>query len=656
VRTTLPSACPLDCPDRCALDVTVAGSTVIRIDGSDRFPFTDGLICGKVRRFGQRVHGKYRVSQPMILDGPKGSGRFRPATWDEALDRIAAEFRSALASDGGAALLPVSYGGSNGWLTGGGLDERFWARIGATTLLRTLCAANAKAGTSAVYGDLPSADLADVELAGGVLLWGNNPSASGIHLVPRIRALQDRGGKLVVVDPRRTPLAGLADVHLQPLPGTDVALALAMAHVAFRDGLADRAFLAAHAADAEAFEAGVAEWTPARAAALCGVDPAAIEAAAHLYGATRPMFLRPGWGLERTRNGSDAMRAVVSLPAVFGQFGVRGGGWCLSTTSGYRVDAARWQRVPGAPPAPRVANLSALGAELRRDDPAYRVVYVYNCNPAATVPDQAAVVAGLSAPGRFVVVHEQVWTDTCALADVVLPATTFLEHRELVRSYSHYAVHYAEAVIPPVGAARSNHAVFQALAQRLGFGDEPAFALDDEALAAEIAGTLPTQDAWEVLRTRHFLELPRPVQYGPAGPAAPIRLVGARGLPRYRPPPTGAELPLILISPATARAVSSTGYETLAAGSAALEIATHDAAARGILDGAPVRIFSPLGEVHALARVTDALRPGVVSMPKGLWRSATANHWTSNRLIPGHLDEHGGGACYNDARVEVAAR
>ncbi len=653
---TLPSVCPLDCPDRCSLDVTVAGSKVIRIDGSRRFPFTDGLICGKVRKFGERAHGKHRVQQPMILDGPKGSGRFRPASWDEALDRIARQFRAILDSDGSSAILPVSYGGSNGWLTDGGLDERFWARLGAAGLLRTLCATNARAGTTAVYGALPSADLSDVELAGGVVLWGNNPSASGIHLVPWIRALLARGGKLLVVDPRRTPLASLATLHLRPLPGTDVALALSMAHVAFRDGLADRGFLAAHAEDTEAFEAAIETWSPERAGALCGVPPGQIEAAAHLYASTRPMMLRPGWGLERTRNGSDAVRAVVSLPAIFGQFGVRGGGWCFSTSSGYRIDAQKWQKVPNAPPAGRRANLSTLGAELERADPPYRAVYVYNCNPAATVPDQAAVVRGLSASDRFVVVHDQVWTDTCDLADIVLPATTFLEHHELVRSYSHYAIHYAAPVIPPVGLARSNHAVFRGLADRLGFGDEPSFAVTEIELAAQIAGTLPIPDAWEQLQEKRLIELAHPVQYGPAGPSAPITLVGERGLPRYRPPPSNADLPLILLSPATARAISSTGYETFAAGSATLDISPEDAAPRGIVDGAPVRVFSPLGEVHARAAITAIVRPGVVSLPKGLWRSATPNGWTSNRLIPAHVDEHGAGACYNDARVEVALR
>ncbi|MBA2320379.1 MAG: molybdopterin-dependent oxidoreductase, partial [Deltaproteobacteria bacterium] len=445
-------------------------------------------------------------------------------------------------------------------------------------------------------------------------------------------------------------------LHLQPLPGTDVAVALAVAHVAFRNGLADRSFLASHAIDLDAFEAGVADWDPARAAAVSGVPAEAIVALARLYAETRPMFLRPGWGLERTRNGSDAMRAVLSLPAVFGQFGVRGGGWCLSTTGGYGIDPARWQTVPDAPPVPRTANLSALGTELKRSDPPFRAVYVYNCNPVVTVPDQAAVVEGLSDPDRFVVVHEQVWTDTCALADVVLPATTFLEHPELVRSYSHYAVHYARPVIAPVSEARSNHAVFRALAERLGFGAEPAFDVTEEALAAEICGTFPFPDAWEALQTRGVVELPRPVQFGPAGPASPITLVGTRGLPRYRPPPTGADLPLILISPATARAISSTGYETFPAGTATLEMCPSDATARGIAAGDPVCIRSPMGEVHATAALTDALRPGIVSMPKGLWRSATANGWTTNRLIPAHLDEHGGGACYNDARVEVQRR
>ncbi len=639
----LPTVCPLDCPDRCSMVARVDGDRVISLDGTRANPWTDGYICGKVRRFPARVHGDLRIRQPMLRDGDD----FRPISWDDAIARIAAEWRAIVAESGPAAILPYWYAGSNGWLTGGGLDVRLWNRMGTTRIDRTFCAANTKAGTTLVYGDLPSADQQDVEHASLALLWGVNPSASGIHLVPRIRDLKKRGGKLIVVDPRRTPLAAEADLHLRPLPGTDVALALGVAHVAFAEDLADREFLAAHSADAAAFEAHVAAFTPEAAGAIAGVDPSAIRELARMYAASSPAFLRCGWGLERNRNGTDGVRAVTSLPAIFGKFGVRGGGFCLSTSGGYGVDAKRWQEAPGSPPPGRIVNMSQLGRILEETrDPPIRSVYVYDCNPVATAPDQQRVVEQLRRPDRFVVVHEQVWTDTCDVADLVLPATTFLEHEELVRSYSSYSVQWGAPVIPPVGQAWSNHRVLQAIARALGYGDEPAFRVTPRELAtemlAQLGGDLPGLERETI---RHF---PRPVQY--ADVSRRITLAGDTP-PRWRPP-LSAE-PLILVSPATPRAVSSTGYEALAAGTARVELHPDDAAARGLLDGDVARVHNAHGAVELLVAVNATNRPGVVSIPKGLWRSATRNGWTSNALVSDHVDELGGGACYNDARVEI---
>jgi anaerobic selenocysteine-containing dehydrogenase len=496
---TLPSACPLDCPDRCSLDVEVLpDGTVGRLHGSHANPMTAGVICGKVGKFARRVHGPERVQQPLRRVGPKGPGAtFEPATWDDALDDISARFRAILAADGPEALLPYWYGGSNGYLTGGGLDARLWAVLGTTNIDRTLCAANTGAGVRMSYGGFSSNDPLDVDHADGLVVWGMNPSASGIHLVPRIRALLDRGGKLAVVDPRRIPLANQAHLHVAPLPGTDVALALALAHLAFRDGHADRAFLAEWAADAPAFEALVAAWTPERAAALCQIPERDIHALAELYASPGKWLLRCGWGVERTRNGTDAIRSILSLPAVYGKFGARGSGWVLSTSAGYRTDKSGYQ----LPHRARTRNMAHLGRILLEEQsPPIRALYVYDCNPVATVPDQARVVQGLSRADLFVVVHEQSLTDTCDYADWVLPATTFLEHKELTRSYGGYLLQWAEPVIPPVGEARSNHAVMRDLAERLGLSDE-RLQVTEEQLAAQVvastglapAGTCPAR-------------------------------------------------------------------------------------------------------------------------------------------------------------------
>lgn len=636
--TRLPSVCPLDCPDRCSLGVDVDGGRVVRVGGTHVHPWTDGYICAKVRDFGDRVHGAHRVLAPTIRT-PQG---WREVSWEEAMEQVASRFRSIFAAEGPEAVLPVWYAGSNGWLTGGGFDIRLWNQLGVSRCERTLCATNAGAGTRMAYGTMASSSPADVEHAELVVLWGMNPSASGIHLVPPLKRLRARGGKLVVVDPRQIPLAEGADLHLPVVPGADVPVAMALANLAFSAGLADELWLEQNAEGWESYREAVKVWTPARAAAVAGVAAADIERLAQLYADASPALVRPGWGLERTRNGSDSVRAVLLLPAVFGKFGRRGGGYVMSTSSGYRVDPTAWQGSSAA----RSLNLSQLGRELEtRTDPPVRAVWIYNCNPVATVPDQARVVAELQRGDRFVVVHEQVWTDTCEYADVVLPATTFLEHHELSRSYGGYVVQWSEPVIPPVGQARSNHEVLRDLGRRLGV-DEPR---DELQMAADIVRHIPNVSSFEELRERRAIPVPEPVQFVTTFPEG--GRVRFTPVPVHRPPPVDAELPLILISPATAAAITSTLYESETA--AVLGVSPTDAASRGIEDGQLVRAWNPRGEVRAPARVDPTLRPGVVMLPKGLWRRATQNGWTSNVLIPDHVDEYGRGACYNDARVEL---
>jgi anaerobic selenocysteine-containing dehydrogenase len=653
--TTAPSVCPLDCPDRCSLTVEVADGRVLSLDGSRLNPLTDGYICGKIRKFGRRVHGERRLLHPAVRVGPKGPGaRFQRVSWEEAIGLVASRWRQIAAELGWQAVLPFWYAGSNGWLTGGGLDQRLWNRLGTTQILRTFCAANARTAAESVYGDLPSADPLDVDHASCVILWGCNPSASGIHLVPHLRAMQERGGKLIVVDPRQTPLAKHADLHLAPLPGTDGVLAMAIARVAFEEGLADLPFLERWVPDAAQYRAAVFERTLSEAAALCSVPDGDIVRAARLYAQVRPAMLRCGWGVERTRNGTDSIRAILALPAIFGQFGRRGAGWALSTSGGYGVDPRRWQKVDGAP-ATRTVNMSRLGLLLEElDDPPIRSLYVYDCNPVATAPDQARVLRQLAREDLFVVVHEQVHTDTVDYADVILPATTFLEHRELVRSYGGYLVQWSEPAIPPVGESRSNHAVIRALAVALGVGHEPAFDVDEVELARQMADI--ARVPWDTLQRDLVVKLPSPVQLVDRVPSRPISLVGALGAPRYRPPPVDAELPLIVVSPSSTRAISSTGFETLPPGTATVAIHPVDAAARGISAGDEVRVYNSQGEVILLAALDEAQRPGVVTIPKGLWCEGTRNGRTSNALVPAHTDELGGGACYNDARVEITLR
>ena len=641
-----PSVCPLDCPDRCALDVSIDRGRVVKIDGSKRSEYTDGYICAKVRRFPQRQHSPDRILSPMKRVGPKGSGRFEAISWSDALGLIAGRLQELAGSVGAEAILPFHYDGSNGLVSSGAMDERFWNRLGASQLGRTFCAANTGAAWTAVFGDLPGADPMDVRESDAVVLWGVNPSVSGIHLVPWVREAKEKGAFLAVVDPRRTPLAREADLHLPVLPGTDVAVALAMIRTMFEDNLIDRAFVAKWARGADELLASTG--SVEEASALSGVPAEAIRALPHALARASAPFFRVGWGLERNRNGTDAVRAVLSLRALLGRFGRRGSGVLISTSGGYGLD-----RKPAAAPQlrrrpARTINMSQLGIALEETkDPEIGALYVYNSNPVATAPNQARVMRALSRESLFVAVHEQIWTDTCDFADVVLPATTFLEHKELCRSYSGYALQWSEPVVQAPGEARSNHWVFAELSKAMGFS-EPELSAGEEDVVRSVVKDL------DQVKESLYAPVRRPVPFVDAVPSrGSIDLAAPPGPPIYRPPLVDAGLPLILISPASDKAVTSQLFELSPEKSARVTLAPADAALRGLRDGDRVRVRNSLGEVRAILSVSEELPQGVASMPKGLWRKSTLNGQTANALAPDHVDALGGGACYNDARVEI---
>ena len=426
------SACPLDCPDLCGLRVEVEAGRVTKVDGDHRNPITDGFICGKVRNIAEQMSGEHRILTPLDRVGAKGEGRFAPISWDDALDRIATRLAAIRAEHGGEAILPYHYGGSNGWLTEGGATTRLFRRLGASQCVRTLCAAPSTAAVRGMYGKVPGVALEDYPAARLIVVWGANPSASGIHLVPIIERAVEAGATLVVVDPRRTPLARRAALHLRVRPGTDLPVALAIITELFARGAADHEFLAKHTRGADELRRRAAPWTLARAAAESGCPVADLERFVELYVATNPAVIRVGWGLERNRNGGSAVAAVLALPAIAGKFGVRGGGYTMSNgDAAWGVDAEAGIAEPV--PTTRAISMAVLGEALASAEPPVRALFVYNCNPTQTVPDQRAVERGLARDDLFTVVHEQVMTDTCRFADVVLPATAFLEHRDLRR-------------------------------------------------------------------------------------------------------------------------------------------------------------------------------------------------------------------------------
>ncbi len=660
------SACPLDCPDLCGLEVTVEQGRVTKIEGDHRSPITDGFICGKVRKMADHLYCDDRILTPRIRTGPKGSGEWRSASWDEALDLIANKISTIKASSGAEAILPYHYGGSNGWLTEGALATRFFRRLGASRLERTFCAAATTAATRGLYGVMPGVALEDYEHARLIVLWGVNPSATSIHLVPVIERAIERGAKLIVVDPRVTPLAKRADLHLAIKPGGDLPVALALASRLLRDH-ADRAFLAAHATGIEEFSRRAEAWSFEAAAAAGGVAVAELERFIALYAPASPAVIRAGWGLERNRNGGSAVAAVLALPAICNKFGVRGGGYTLSNGD------ARWtltsETAIAEPPAnTRTVNMSELARALETlKAPPIELLFVYNCNPVSTAPDQRRVIAQLSREDLFVVVHEQVMTDTAQLADVVLPATSFLEHRELRRGYGTMRLFDSPAAAVAPGEARSNNQLFGALMARLGLTRPGEPFTDDELVAATFAAS-PHGEAMQRELREHDVALPPAgttplpfVDVFPDTPDGKIHLVPealdaeAKGLYRFREDPGTAVYPLALISPALATQISSY-FGQLRSKPAVLEISTADAAARGIANGDAIRIFNAHGEVHCAAKVTGEVRPGVCVLPKGLWRKHTANGMTANALIPQAFADLGGQGAWNDARVQVEKR
>jgi anaerobic selenocysteine-containing dehydrogenase len=658
------SACPLDCPDACSLEVTVDEGRITRIEGSAQNPVTQSFICAKVRRFTDHVYGADRVRTPLRRVGPKGDARFEPVPWDEALSAIAENLLAVRDEHGGEAILPFSYGGSNGYLSQDTTDARLFRRLGASRLARTVCAAPTGRVAKAMYGKMPGVAFPDYASARLIVIWGANPSASGIHLVPYVQEAQKRGGRLVVVDPRRTPLARRADLHLALRPGTDLALALAVVRWLFANGHADLPFLAGHAHGSEELVRRAEPWTFEHAAEVTGLSAPAIAEFARLYAETSPAVIRCGWGLERNRNGGSAVAAVLALPAIAGKFGVRGGGYTLSNSGAWSLSAE--DAVGEADPDSRVVNMNKLGEVLTSVKPAVRHLFVYNCNPVATMPRQGLVREGLEREDLFTVVFDQVLTDTARYADVVLPATTFLERYELSRGYGSLVLQEASAVIDPVGEARSNHEVFGALCRLTGVsreGDrETVAAFRDSVLDS---GTRPAQMRQAL--ARDGAAAPdggwHPVQFEDVFPRTPdgkIELVpkeldreAAGGLYGYWPDPATEACPLTLISPATEQRISST-LGQLHRGLVPVRLHPDDAGARGLRDGDRVRVWNELGEVVCPLRVDGDVRPGVAVLPKGLWSHNSENGATSNVLCPDTLTDIGEGACFNDARVEVS--
>ena len=655
------TVCPLDCPDSCSLDVTVQDGRIAVIDGSTLNPVTEGYICAKVRRFAERVYGADRLLHPAVRKGPKGLASFQRVTWEEALATISDRLTDVRERFGGEAILPYSYGGSNGLLTQDTSDATLFRRLGTSRLARTVCAAPTGAAFEALYGRMPSVAYHDFAEARLIIVWGANPSVSGIHLVPHIREACRRGATLIVIDPRTTPLARQADIHLAVRPGTDLPVALAIHRYLFEDGHADERFLASHANGADRLREKAAPWTFERAAHEAGIQSDRLQRVAELYAQTNPAVVRCGWGQERNRNGGSASMAILALPAVAGKFGVRGGGYTMSNSSAWGINKT-WIRADE--PQTRIVNMNHLGQALTEyTDPPIKALFVYNSNAAVTSPNQRLIFRGLERDDLFTVVFDQVMTDTARYADVLLPATTFLENYDLARGYGSISLRLARPVIEPVGEARSNAEVFGELLERLDV-QEPTDPKGELEEMLDVMARMPAEFAGE-LQEHGSVRPPhggRPVQFVDVFPRTPdgrinlfpeaLDTASPAGLYGYQPDPATADYPLALISPANERTISSMLSE-LPRPEVRLLMHPDDAASRHVSDGDDVRLFNASAEVRCKVQVGSWIRPGSVALPKGLWRKHTANGFTANALAPDALSDLGGGATFNDARVNV---
>lgn len=660
--STVETACPLDCPDTCSLAVSVEKGRIVNIDGSDRHQVTGGFICGKVRRFADRVYGEDRLHRVGLRDGPKGQGRFKHVSWEHGLDVVARKMEEIRTSVGAEAILPFSYGGSNGLVTQDTADAQLFRRFGTSRLARTVCGAPTTTVNMGLYGKMPGVAYPDYREARLIVIWGANPTVSSIHLVPHVREAMRNGAALVVIDPRRTALAKQADVHLAVRPGTDVAVALAFHRFLFEHRLADERFLAEHTRGAETLRERASEWSFDRAATVADVDPDLLEQAAEMYAETSPAVIRCGWGLERNRNGGNAVAAVLALPAVGGKFGVRGGGFSMSSSGAWNLREDDW--IAASEPDTRVVNMNQLGRALTDfRDPPVQMLFVYNANPAVTMPDQNRVLRGLARDDLFTVVFDQVLTDTARWADVVLPATTFLEHYDLARSYGSVNLQLVQPAIEPVGDSKPNVEVFAELAERLGIEISPSLTTDPEAVL-HVANAMPDSVRDSLLQQGIAAPLvpERPIQFIDVFPRTPDGKVDLFPTALDESAPTGLytfqgegpeqTYPLVLLSPASEKTVTSTLGE-LRARLATLQIHPHDAASRDLHTGDVARVFNELGEVHCPVTLNSDMKPGTVGLPKGLWQKSTMNGSTANALVSDTSTDLGGGACFNDARVEI---
>jgi anaerobic selenocysteine-containing dehydrogenase len=668
------SVCALDCPDCCSLLVTVEDGRGTRLRGDAAHPVTRGFLCGKVAQYLEREYSPGRLLYPQRRVGAKGEGRFERITWDEALDAIASRLQGVAREFGPEAILPYSYAGTMGLLNGAGMDRRFFHRLGASRLARTICSEAGLVGQTDALGLRYNTEPEQFRHARLILAWGANILGTNVHLWPFIMEARRNGAKLYTIDPHRNRTGAASDRHYFINPGSDTALALALMHVISGEGLYDREYVEKYTEGFDGLRERVREWTPQRAAELTGIAAEEIAALAREYATTRPAVIRLNYGVQRSERGSMAVRTIALLPALVGSWRDVGGGFQLSTSQAFQLNRKglerpelQWQSLGREA---RLVNMTELAAALTTlDAPPVKALVVYNSNPAAIAPNQNLVQRGMAREDLFTVVLEQFQNDTADYADILLPSTTFLEHTDLYLAYGHYYLQLARPALGAPGETKSNVEVFRLLAARMGF-DDPCFAdTEDDMVRTLLDSPHPfvkgitieelDQRGWVRLR------LPEPFQpfaeggFGTADGKCHFRAEELDYTPpvesRHGDRELRSRYPLELISPKNDDSMNSTfGHrDAVDKQTAMLHLSAEDAAARRIRDADPVLVYNQRGSVLLEAHVDGRVRPGVVCAPSVRWGKRAPGGRSVNALTSSRLTDKGGGPTFYSCLVEV---
>jgi anaerobic selenocysteine-containing dehydrogenase len=677
--------CPHDCPDTCAMLVTVESGRAVRVAGDPEHPFTRGFLCAKVNRYVERTYHQDRLLHPMRRVGPKGSGKFARISWDEALDEIAERLNATRkSSDGPQAILPYSYAGTMGVVQGASIDRRFFHLIGASMLDRTICSTPGKIGMQMTVGANVGADPEGIPQSDMVLLWGTNTLTSNPHMWPFVIEAKARGAPIIAIDPIRTRTAAQCDEWIALRPGTDAALALGMMHVVLERGLQDDDYIARYTAGIDELRERARVYTPEHTARITGVPPDVIVSLGERYGRAKAAFIRVNYGLQRHGGGGMAVRTIACLPALTGHWRRPGGGVQLSSSQNYKFNTALVERPDFSPPV-RTINMIRLGEALTTKNgdvggPPVQALIVYNSNPAAVAPDRNAVLAGMRREDLFTVVLEHFQTDTADYADIILPATTQLEHWDLHLSYGHHYVALNQPSIEPLGESLPNSEIFRRIAARMGL-DHPSLCDDDLTLIRQALDSTSEKMkgvSLEVLMECGWTRLNVPTPYLPyenGGFATPsgkcefysprLEKMGIDPVPTFTAPyefpdavPELADrYPLTLISSPAHQFLNSTfvNIGALRRGAREPECLLHpiDAEERGIGVGARVLVHNDRGAFTAVARVEDSIRPGVVWAPSIWWGKFAADGANANQTTSQRETDLGRGPVFYDNLVEV---